>query len=65
MTNPNTKPCGCTTIEMDDGTSQISPCVSCGMMEAAKAMNSVAQIFAAIATRLKVEKESPKPKIVE
>lgn len=50
-----TKDCGCVITEMDDGTTQISPCIPCGVMEAARAMNSVGQILAAIATRLKKE----------
>lgn len=61
MSNPKsktTKPCGCIITEMDDESVQVSPCVPCGMMEIARALQSVAQIFGAVSTRMKMEKES-------
>ncbi len=49
-----TKPCGCiiTTFDDEDKKDELSPCLPCGIMEAAKSMANFAQILAAIATRI-------------
>jgi len=52
------KPCGCIITELSNETTQMSPCVPCGMMEAARALASVGQILAAVATRMRVERDS-------
>lgn len=61
MSNPKNKtikPCGCIITEMDDDTVQMSPCVPCGIMEAARALGSIGQILAAVATRIQHEQSS-------
>jgi len=53
-----TKPCGCILTEMSNDTTQMSPCVPCGLMEVARAMGSIGQILAAVATRIQVDRDN-------
>ena len=49
-----TKPCGCiiTHFEEEERKDELSPCLPCGIMEAANSMANFAKILAAIATRV-------------
>lgn len=46
-------PCGCYVTEFSDDTKLIRFCPSCGMMEAAQALNLAAQAFSSIASHLR------------
>ena len=55
--NQKHKPCGCVITELSNDTTQMSPCVPCGLMEVARAMGSIGQILAAVATRIQVDRD--------
>jgi len=47
------KPCGCHVVDYADGGRQVAPCVSCGLMEAARALGLAGQVLAAVATTVR------------
>lgn len=52
------KPCGCIITHFEeDRMDELSPCLPCGVMEAANSMANFAKILAAIATRIDKERE--------
>lgn len=55
MVKQGYKPCGCHVIEYSDKTGQISPCVPCGLADAARSMIQAGQALGAVAGRLRTE----------
>lgn len=53
--NEETKPCGCHVVVYSDETAMVTPCIPCGLMECAGALNGAAQALAAVGNRLRME----------
>jgi len=55
--NQKHKPCGCVITELSNDTTQMSPCVPCGLMEVARAMGSNGQTRDAGAKSIQVDRD--------
>jgi hypothetical protein len=55
--NEFNKPCGCHVVEYSDETAGIALCISCGLMETARALNGAAQALSSVARTIAMSRQ--------